>query len=379
MRQNPKFRTVSRVTILALVISAITAQHYLTTVSHENLSLHNIHYLLYFLPILMGSTWYGLVGGIATAIVVSVLYAPVVLGPVGQHVFSSGTEKVLGLVIYNAVGLVTGLLSERERREREGYRQTAEELQKAYQKLREQTDLILEKEEQLRRAERLSTMGELAAGIAHEIRNPLASIKGTAEILLDAATPDPKREEFMKLMLNEVNRLNSVVTNFLGLARFQRLNRESASISDILWRMLHIMDLQLGRKNIAARAHFAPDLPELRLDVSQMEHAILNLLLNAVASMPNGGVLSLTTRLEKRNGADAVQVEITDTGVGIAPEHLSHIFDPFFTTKSDGTGLGLPIVKRILKAHGGAISISSEPGRGTRVTLTLPLNAEDMG
>jgi signal transduction histidine kinase len=374
MKRNPGFRNFSRLTAITVVIVAITAWHYLTTVSHENLSLHNIHYLLYFLPILMGSIWYGLVGGIATAIVVSILYAPVVLGPVGEHVFGTGAEKALGLLIYNVVGWVTGLLSERERREREGYRRTAEELQKAYQKLREQTDLILEKEEQLLRAERLSAMGELAAGLAHEIRNPLASIKGTAEILLDTTTPQARREEFMKLMLDEVNRLNGVVSNFLGLARFQRLHREKTNIDDILWRMLRILDLQLGRKNIAAHTRFAPDLPELELDVSQMEHAILNLLLNAVASMPNGGVLSLATRLERRNGEGEVLVEITDTGIGIKPEHLTRIFDPFFTTKSDGTGLGLSIVKRILRAHGGSIDISSESGKGTRVTLALPLN-----
>jgi signal transduction histidine kinase len=374
MRQNPRFLDFYRFAILAIIIAAITAWHYLTTISHENLSLHNIHYLLYFLPILMSSIWFGLLGGVATAILVSILYAPVVFGPVGAHVFPSGSEKALGLLIYNVVGWVTGLLSERERREREGYRRTAEELQKAFEKLRGQTNLILEKEEQLRRAERLSTMGELAAGITHEIRNPLAAIKGAVEIVLDPATPQPRREEFMKLMLNEVNRLNGVVSNFLGLARFQRVHRENASIADILVRMLGILEPQLSRKGVSTRTRFAPDLPDLKLDVSQMENAILNLLLNAVASMPNGGILSLATRTEKRDGAEEVLVEITDTGAGIEPEHLPHIFDPFFTTKSDGTGLGLTIVKRIVKAQGGSIDVSSEPGSGTRVTLALPLN-----
>lgn len=376
MRHNPKARQWIRLTTLAIVIVAITAQHYLTAVSHENLSLHNIHYLLYFLPILMASIWYGLLGGVATAILVSILYAPVVFGPVGQNVFTSGTQRVLELVICNVVGWVTGILSERERREREDYRRTAEELQTAYRKLREQTDLIVEKEEQLRRAERLSTLGELAAEIAHEIRNPLASIKGTAEILQDSATPQSRRKEFSQLMLDEVNRLNRVVANFLELARFRRLRREKASINDLLWRMLRLIDLQLGRKNIAARTHFTPELPELSLDVSQIEQAVLNVLLNAVGAMPEGGALELATKLETRDRAEVIVVEITDTGAGIAPEHLPHIFDPFFTTKSDGTGLGLPIVRRILKAHGGSVEISSKTGHDTRVNLTLPLNSE---
>lgn len=376
MRHNPKARDWIRLTTLATVIVAITAQHYLTTVSHENLSLHNIHYLLYFLPILMAAIWYGLLGGVATAILVSLLYAPVVFGHVGQKVFTSGTQKVLELIIYNVVGWVTGILSERERREREEYRRTAEELQTAYRKLREQTDLIVEKEEQLRRAERLSTLGELAAGIAHEIRNPLASIKGTAEILQDPATPQPRRKEFSQLMLDEVSRLNKVVANFLELARFRRLHRENASINDLLWRMLRIIDLQLGRKNIAVRTHLMPELPELSLDVSQIEQAVLNVLLNAVGAMPEGGEIDLSTKLEARDGAEVIVVEIADTGAGIAPEHLSRVFDPFFTTKSGGTGLGLPIVSRILKAHGGSVEISSETGHGTRVTLTLPLNSE---
>lgn len=376
MGRNLDLRSVSRFMVIAVVIVIITAQHYLTDISHENLYLHNIHYLLYFLPILMAAIWYGLLGGIATALLVSILYAPVVFGSAGQHVFTSGTQKILELLIYSAVGLVTGLLSERERREREGYRHTAEELQKAYRKLREQTDLIIEKEEQLRRSERLSTLGELAAGITHEIRNPLASIKGTAEILQDPTTPQPKREEFARLMLDEVNRLNDVVENFLGLARFQRLHREKASVNDILSRMLQILDLQLGRENIDVKTELAPGLPQLSLDVPQMEHAVLNLLLNAVGAMAGGGTLRLTTALHTGDDGEVIRVEIADTGEGIDAEHLPHVFDPFFTTKPDGTGLGLPIVKRIVKAHGASVAVTSEQGAGTRVTITLPLTTE---
>jgi signal transduction histidine kinase len=228
----------------------------------------------------------------------------------------------------------------------------------------------------LRRAERLSTLGELAAGIAHEIRNPLASIKGTAEILQDPATPGPKREEFLGLMLEEANRLNRVVTNFLELARFRRLHREPASVNDLLWRMLQIVEFQLTRKNIAIRKHFTPELPEVGLDVAQMEQAVLNVLLNAIGSMPDGGTLTLSTSLEGADGSGTVRIEIADTGTGIVKEHLPHVFEPFFTTKSDGTGLGLSIVKRILNAHGGSVEIMSEPGQGTRVTLAVPLDSE---
>jgi signal transduction histidine kinase len=108
-----------------------------------------------------------------------------------------------------------------------------------------------------------------------------------------------------------------------------------------------------------------------------MEQAVLNLMLNAAGAMPDGGVLNLTTRLESQDGVEKVLAEIEDNGDGIAPEHLPHIFDPFFTTRSDGTGLGLPIVKRILKAHGGSIEVTSEIGRGTRATLTIPVDLEN--
>ncbi len=370
-------RELSRLTFLAIVISGITAQHYLTGVSHENLALHNIHYLLYFLPILMGGIWYGLVGGAATAVLVSVLYAPVVFGHLGQNVFSSGTQKTLEIVIYNLVGWVTGILSQRQRIEGEGYRRAAEQLQKAYEKLREQTDLIIEKEEQLRRAEKLSTLGELAAGITHEIRNPLASIKGTAEILLDESTPTEKRAEFMQLMLDEVNRLNEVVVNFLELARFQRLRREKADINEVFRRMLQIVGLQKTLGKVQIQARLAPGLPQVSLDVSQMEQAILNLMLNAVGAMPEGGTLTVTTELESQNGRDALRAEIRDSGEGIEPDHLPRIFEPFFTTKSDGTGLGLSIVRRIIKAHGGSVEITSEPGRGTCAIITLPIDMRD--
>jgi signal transduction histidine kinase len=379
MESKLGLKGLARLAILAVIIAGITAQHYLTGVSHENLSLHRIHYLMYFLPILMGGIWYGLRGGILTAALVSVLYAPVVFGHAAHSVFTSNTQKVLELVVYNLVGLVTGILSQRQRIESEGYRRTAEELQKAYQKLQEQTDLIIEKEEQIRRAEKLSTLGELAAGIAHEIRNPLASIKGTAEILLDEATPKPKRAEFMKLMLDEVSRLNQVVANFLELARFQRLHREQADLNDIFQRMLQIVDLQPARKKIEVRTEFSPALPRVSLDVSQMEQALLNLMLNAVGAMPGGGAMSLSTRREAVDGEAVVVADIKDTGGGIQPDHLPHVFDPFFTTKPDGTGLGLPIVKRILKAHGGTVEITSEAGRGTCVTLTIPIDSETEG
>jgi signal transduction histidine kinase len=375
-RAGSKARHLTRLSVIAVVISAITAQHYLISVSHENLWLHNIHYLLYFLPVLMAGIWYGLWGGGAMAILVCVLYAPVVFGPHAQHVFSSNTQKALELIIYNLVGWVTGILSYRQRREGEGWRRTAEELREAYARLSEKTDLIIEKDQQLRRAEKLSTLGELAAGIAHEIRNPLASIKGTAEILLDKSTPEPKRVEFMRLMLDETRRLNDVVSNFLRLARFQRLSRERADLNDIFRRMLQIVDLQPASKKIDFRTEFASDLPRASLDVSQMEQAILNLLLNSVGAMPDGGELTLSTRSEQNDGADLIIAEVADTGEGIRPEDLPRVFEPLFTTKSDGTGMGLAIVRRILKAHGGSIDIQSEPGAGTRATLTIPIDSE---
>jgi two-component system sensor histidine kinase HydH len=370
------FRDFTRISIILLIIAAITMQHYLVKVSHENMWLHNIHYLLYFLPILMSSIWYGLRGGVAAAFVVSVLYAPVVFGPMGRTVFTSTSQKILELVLYNVIGWITGFLSERERREREDYRQAAEELREAYQKLHEQTGLIIEKEEQLRRAERLSTLGELTAGISHEIRNPLASIKGTAEILQDAAVPKEKRQEFAQLMINEVNKLNTVVENFLRLARFQRLNREKTNINELLKRMLQIADVQLKRKKISTSVHLSADLPEISLDVSQMEQAILNIFLNAAAAMPDGGTLDVSSDLQKLDGSARIVVNVKDSGIGIAPEHLAHVFDPFFTTRPDGTGLGLPIVKRIVKAHGGSVEVSSEIDHGTLVSLTLPVNSE---
>jgi len=376
-RKSSRLRHAPRLAVLAAIISAITAQHYLIGVSHENMYLHNIHYLLYFLPILMAGIWYGLFGGIAMAALVSVLYAPVVFGHYGQMVFASNTQKILELFIYNLVGWVTGILSQRQRLEGESYRRAAEELRSAYRTLQEQTDLIVEKEQQLRRAEKLSTLGELAAGIAHEIRNPLASIKGAAEILLDKATPPSKRAEFMQLMLDEVNRLNGVVANFLELARFQRLRREPANLNDIFRRMLQIVHLRPARKKVAVRAELDPALPRVSLDVAQMEQALLNLMLNAVGAMPRGGTMTLSTRLETRDGADAIVAEIGDTGEGIAPDELDKIFDPFFTTKPDGTGLGLAIVRRIIKAHGGTIEITSEEGRGTRATLRIPIDSEN--
>jgi signal transduction histidine kinase len=325
----------------------------------------------------MGAIWYGLKGGVAFSVLVSILYAPVVFGSPAQAVFTSTVQRLLELALFNVVGLVTGILSERQRRESEGFRHTAEQLRRAYRKLQEQTVLIIEKEQQLRRAERLSTLGELAAEVAHEIRNPLASIKGTAEILMDASTPQQKKEEFARLMLEESDRLNSVVQDFLKLARFNKLQREEADLHEILRRMLQFIDFQAERNGVEVRTDFSEDVPRLKLDISQMEHAILNVLLNAVGAMPDGGTLSLKTRCAHHNGGKEVILEIEDTGTGIESENIPHIFEPFFTTRTEGTGLGLSIVKRIIKAHGGSIDIESEIDRFTRVTVALPLHSEN--
>ena len=233
-------------------------------------------------------------------------------------------------------------------------------------------------QEELRRSERLSALGSLAAGVAHEIRNPLSSIKGLATYLAQKVPPGGPEEEAARTMVAEVGRLNRVVTELLEFSRPAAVQPAETDLNAVIGRALRLAGADLQAKNIRVDYQPDPALPKAGLDAERLTQALLNLFLNAVQAMEAGG--ALVVRLEKEPdpaGGERFRLSVRDSGVGIAPEALASIFTPYFTTKAAGTGLGLAIVQQIVEGHGGRVLVESQPGQGSTFTLLLPLNPED--
>ncbi|HHT9126005.1 MAG TPA: ATP-binding protein [Candidatus Brocadiia bacterium] len=230
------------------------------------------------------------------------------------------------------------------------------------------------KQEQLIRSEKLASMGQLAASVAHEIKNPLSSISLNIELLFDElkSYDDVTKKEATKILetiTKEVDRLTEVSEAYLKFARLPNLSRKARSINDILLELVGFLREEISRENIILTEYYEKDLPIVDIDENQMKQAFLNIFKNAFEAMPNGGKLSVSTR---RGHNGHVEVRISDTGMGISKEDFEKIFDPFYTTKNMGTGLGLTVSQQIIREHGGEIYCQSVPRGGTTFTIQLP-------
>lgn len=229
--------------------------------------------------------------------------------------------------------------------------------------------------EQAQRRERLALIGTMAAGVAHEIRNPLASIKGAAQFVQKDLEGTPGKEdakEYLKLLVGEVDRLNGVVESFLTYARPVDPRRQEVAL-DVFLRDLLRLHAASFPPSIRVDTAFDPDLPAAHVDPAMLTMAVTNAIRNAVEGMPDGGTLSVRTSSVASALRNWAAIVIEDTGPGIPRGDLERIFQPFYTTKAKGTGLGLPIVLRILEAHGGDITVENLEPRGCRFTFLLPL------
>lgn len=256
---------------------------------------------------------------------------------------------------------------------------------------------LKELEQEVQRSHRLAALGELSAGVAHEIRNPLGVIKNSAEMLRDRIQDDSKRRELTGYIVEEVERLNKVITNFLQFARPAEPSLETLNINEVLEHTISFLEPETRMANISIEMALAPDLPQVFADPEQCHQVFLNLCMNAFQAMNGQGSLRVETRVRGKsysakktaplpsdyspasasdspeNATTMVEVVITDTGEGIPPERLSRIFDPFFSTKDDGVGLGLSLVHKIIENHSGRIRVSSKPGVGTTFIVSLPV------
>jgi len=359
--------------ILISFIVSISLLHYLTPLHLPYL--HDIFQRLYYLPIILAALWYGFRGGLLCSIIVSFAYAPHIFFQWGGHL-SMEMEKYLEILLYNTVGGVTGLLSQRERERTVELQVTAKGLEESYQKLQLQSEKIIVIEEQLRRAEKLSTLGEMAAVLAHEIRNPLGSIRGAAEILKDDYPPDNPKYEFFEIQIKETERLNRVVEDFLHMARPQPAEMKPCSVHEELETIASLLSKDARHRQVNLQLHCAPGAVMVRANGEKLRQAFLNIMINALQATPAGGTVQVTTKVRDGDGSAWLEIRFSDTGAGIEPEVVKKIFEPFYTTKPEGTGLGLAITKKIVEAHSGVLDVERNAHHGTDFVVSLPIRDE---
>ena len=372
---HPRWR--AGLTVLSILL--ISLAHYSTDTQHH--LYHDVYRRLYYLPIFMGALWFGLKGGLGASLLCSLLYVPHVLLQ-WKDLPSLELEKYLEIILFNIVGAVTGLLAEWLNRQRNLYRKTSEELEKAYKELEHRSSRLSLVEKQLRSAEKASALGELSATVAHEFMNPLGSIKGAVEILKDEVDEQHEKHTFLEILIKEIDRLDRTIRGVLRFRSQERLSRKTCHPNELIETILILTESEATQRGIEVSRELSPGVRNMELDADKIQQVLLNVIINAVQAMPEGGRLTLRSEWRERppDGMEAegreeeqgVLITAEDTGVGIAEDALETIFESFYTTKEEGTGLGLTIVRKIVRAHGGELLLESEPGAGTRVGIWLP-------
>jgi two-component system, NtrC family, sensor histidine kinase HydH len=259
------------------------------------------------------------------------------------------------------VGILANTLAENLREQSEKNRRTAEQLAQANEQLQKA-------EEAVRRSDRLAALGQLSAGLAHELRNPLGTIKASAEMLQrSVAAENEVAREVSGFIASEVDRTNSLITRFLDFARPLQLRLDKGDLAQTLDRAVRAAERECSQ--VAIYKNYDPEIPSFPFDAELLERVFFNLIVNAAQATQPGGAVTVKTRVVDSN----IEVAIIDRGSGIDPKNLDNIFNPFFTTKPQGVGLGLAIVSKIVDQHGGKIAVESEPGRGSVFHVFLPM------
>jgi signal transduction histidine kinase len=230
--------------------------------------------------------------------------------------------------------------------------------------------------QQMERVDRLASVGEMSAGIAHEIKNPLAAISGAVTVLADDFTEDDPRREVINKVLEQIARLDKAATDLLFFGRPGKPSFDYVDTNELLKKTMFFISQHPEARNIHQSKEFTRNLPPVWVDGKQLQQVFFNIIINAIQAMTDGGTLLLQTDLVEEQGRDVVRVLIGDSGAGIKPEDMEMIFTPFFTTKTQGTGLGLAICRQLMEQQGGALTISSRFGEGTRVVISLPVSTD---
>ncbi len=340
-----------------------------------DIGINSIYYPIFFLPVITAATYFGPIATLGWTALASLGYCSLLipvwqdydLGPEGEAILA-----IRILFFFLAAVLVNRLVME-NRRQVEQYQKLSETLEETNRQLRRAED-------EARRAERLAALGQLSAGLAHEIRNPLGVIKGSAEMLTKKLQDSqPLESELAGYISSEVNRLNALVARFLDFARPQRVELAPVRITALVDHCLESVQAQLPDAKIAVERRYAEKLPEIQADEQLCERIFVNLILNAYQAMAGEadgerGTLRVSIAPESPRGKAGVGVSIQDTGPGVPADLREQIFNPFFTSKKEGVGLGLSIVAKIVDDHRGWIRLDSDSGGGARFHVFLPEN-----
>ena len=348
----------ARAAIVAGLALAVSWLHY--AASPGALLLHEVYQYFYYVPLVLGAYWGGVPGGVGAAVLISFLFVPHVVA-MGHSNPSYSLSMYAHVIAFNLLGLSVGLAMSAQRRLADRERATASSLQRANQDLRNS-------HEHLRRADRLAALGEIAAGLAHEIKNPLVGVKGALEIIQSRVRPDTPEGEFAALGGRELRRLEQLVGDFLAYARPRPPERTSLDVRSLCEQVCELLRVEADRAQVVLNTVAEATDPNVLADRAMIEQVLVNVTLNAIHASPPHGVVILGVRADSAN----VCVSVEDTGPGVSADIAARMFEPFFTTKEGGTGLGLAISQRIVAAHDGVIHAEERPSGGTRVVIRLP-------
>jgi signal transduction histidine kinase len=337
-------------------------------ISHSG-GINSSYYLIYYVPVVTAAMYSGPWGTLGWTALSSAAYCSFLIPALQEYRLTASGAKELAirnLFLFLAAMLVNRFVME-SREQAERYRLVAEQLKETNKQLEQA-------QAEARRSERLAALGQLTAGLAHEIRNPLGVIKGSAETLgRKLPSEDPMARELADYISSEVNRLNSLVSRFLNFARPLELKKQPEEISVIVDHAIQAAEEHWPKSSVEVERAYAPGLPAVPVDAELTEQVFKNLVFNAYEAMEaEGGRLRVGIANEFSDGRRGVEVSLADTGPGVPGELREQIFNPFFTTKSNGVGLGLSIVSKIVDDHGGWIRVEPSPVRGACFRVFLP-------
>jgi signal transduction histidine kinase len=336
---------------------------------------HDVHRTLFFIPIVYAALIFGVWGSLITSFVFLCVVLPRAL------IFSPYADPIIRAVLFVIFLACIGILVAMQINRIEGERRARAELDKAYKELSEYGKRLRENQEQLIQAEKLTSLGQMAASIAHEVNNPLAGVLVYTQLLSKKIAGDNMPKEialdYLSKMETELTRSTRLIRNLLDFARQSPPALREVNANDVLGRALDLAAHSAELQNIQVIKELAPSLPPLMADFDQLQQVCTNLMLNAIQAMPEGGKLTLRTSADNSQ----LKIEVQDTGCGISPENMRKLFTPFFTTKGKGkgVGLGLAVAYGIIQRHQGKIEVQSKEGEGTLFTIYLPVHHQKEG
>jgi signal transduction histidine kinase len=356
--------SVRRLGLAGVVIGTLLISLAHHTIPSSDEHWHNVLQHLYYVPTVLAALLFGWRGGLAAGLLASISHLPDIFQTLRVSP-DYALEQTVEIPVLWAVGILTGIFSDRDRKQRKEIENTTRRLTEVYQELQRNF-------EQMKRAERLFAVGQLAAGLAHELRNPLGSVAGAAGILQRNANLEPKYQECLEIINKESQRLNRLLTEFLDFARPRPPKFQAVDVDELLDSVIQLASHGIARSTVELRKVVTQPLPRIDGDPEMLKQLLLNLVINAIQAMPDGGDVAVSAAL--RDGKMLISVQ--DQGHGIDPDARDRIFDPFFTTKNGGTGLGLPVAHQIVDQHGGILRAEPNAVRGMTFSVLLPVRQE---